>query len=98
MPRTRATSSLPNHIDGLVHEVSYRGAVSSFQIATPLIAAGMIFRLGLGVLSRLIPQIQVFFVILPLQLLGGFAVLALGLSTGMLVWLDSLEQYATWLR
>ncbi len=36
VPRTRATSSLPNHIDGLVHEVSYRGAVSSFQIATPL--------------------------------------------------------------
>ena len=69
-----------------------------FQIATPLIAAGLIFRLGLGVLSRLIPQIQVFFVVLPLQLLGGFVVIALGLSAGMLVWLDSLERYADWLR
>lgn len=69
-----------------------------FQIAMPVIAAGLIFRLGLGVLSRLIPQIQVFFVALPLQLLGGFVVIALGLSAGMLVWLDSLESYATWLR
>lgn len=82
----------------LALDATSRSFLVGFQIATPLIAAGMIFRLGLGVLSRLIPQIQVFFVILPLQLLGGFAVLALGLSTGMLVWLDSLEQYATWLR
>lgn len=69
-----------------------------FQIAMPLVAAGMIFRLGLGVLSRLIPQIQVFFIALPLQVMGGLVVFALGLSTGMLIWLDSLERYATWLR
>jgi flagellar biosynthetic protein FliR len=68
-----------------------------FQIAMPLIAAGIIFRVGLGVLSRLIPQIQVFFVALPLQIMGGLVVLALGLSAGMLIWLDSLERYATWL-
>ena len=69
-----------------------------FQIAMPVIAAGLIFRVGMGVLSRLIPQIQVFFVILPLQIMGGLVVIALGLSTGMLIWLDSLERYATWLR
>jgi flagellar biosynthesis protein FliR len=68
-----------------------------FQIAMPVIAAGLIFRLGLGVLSRLIPQIQVFFVALPLQVMGGFVVITLGLSAGMLIWLDSLQRYATWL-
>jgi len=69
-----------------------------FQIAMPVIAAGMIFRVGLAVLARLIPQIQVFFVVLPLQVMGGFAVFALGLSAGMLMWLDSLQSYSTWLR
>jgi flagellar biosynthetic protein FliR len=69
-----------------------------FQIAMPLIAAGLIFRVGMGALSRLIPQIQVFFVALPLQIMGGLVVVALGLSAGMLIWLDSLERYATWLR
>lgn len=82
----------------LALETTARSFLVGFQIATPVIAAGMIFRLGLGVLSRLIPQIQVFFVALPLQLLGGFIVLALGLSTGMLIWLDSLQRYALWLR
>ncbi|MBX3510546.1 MAG: flagellar biosynthetic protein FliR [Hyphomonadaceae bacterium] len=68
-----------------------------FQIAMPLLAAGLLFRAGMGVLSRLIPQIQVFFVVLPLQILGGLVVLAIGLSAGMLIWLDSLQRYATWL-
>lgn len=69
----------------------------ALQIAAPVVVAGLIFRVGLGVLSRLIPQIQVFFVALPLQILGGLAVLALGLATGMLIWLGSLDRYATWL-
>ena len=69
-----------------------------FQIAMPVIAAGLMFRVGLGVLSRLIPSIQVFFVALPLQIMGGLVVFALGLSTGMLIWLDSVDRYAMWLR
>ena len=69
-----------------------------FQIAAPLVAAGLIFRVGMGALSRLIPQIQVFFVALPLQIMGGLVIMALGLSAGMLIWLDSLDRYATWLR
>ena len=64
------------------------------QIAAPVMVAGMVFRLGLGVLARLAPSIQVFFVAMPLNILGGFIVLTLGLSSGMLVWLDRLQHYA----
>jgi len=64
------------------------------QIAAPLLLAGLVFRIGLGVLSRLIPQIQVFFVALPLQVLGGFIIFALALSAGILVWLDALQRFA----
>jgi flagellar biosynthetic protein FliR len=64
------------------------------QIAAPLMLAGIIFRLGLGVLSRLIPQIQVFFVAMPANVLGGFVIFALALSTGMLLWLDRLQTFA----
>jgi flagellar biosynthetic protein FliR len=64
------------------------------QIAAPLILAGLIFRVGLGVLARLAPTIQVFFVTMPLSLLGGFVILALGLSSGMILWLDALQSHA----
>jgi len=49
----------------------------SFQIAAPFIAMGLIFFLGLGLLGRLMPQMQVFFVAMPLQIAAGLAVLAL---------------------
>lgn len=63
------------------------------QIAAPVVVAGFVFRLGLGVLSRLAPSIQVFFVAMPLNIMGGFIILTLGLSTGMLVWLDRLQSF-----
>jgi flagellar biosynthetic protein FliR len=53
----------------------------SFQIAAPFIAMGLIFFLGLGVLGRLMPQMQVFFVAMPLQIAAGLAVLALVLPS-----------------
>lgn len=64
------------------------------QMAAPLMLAGLIFRIGLGVLSRLIPQIQVFFIAMPINVLGGFIIFALGLSASILIWLDSLQRFA----
>jgi flagellar biosynthetic protein FliR len=82
----------------LALQATARSFQVGFQVATPIVAAGMMFRVGLGVLSRLIPQIQVFFITLPLQIMGGLVVFALGLSTGMLIWLDSVQNYALWLE
>lgn len=39
-----------------------------FQLATPFIAMSIIFYLGLGLISRLMPAMQVFFIALPLQI------------------------------
>ena len=49
------------------------------------------FNLGLGVLSRLMPQMQVFFVGLPLSILLGLLILFLVLGAVMTVFLDSME-------
>lgn len=83
---------------GDASEFALRAFSQSFrialQIAAPVMVAGLVFRLGLGVLSRLAPQIQVFFVAMPLNILIGFLVLALGLSTGMIVWLEQMGDFA----
>lgn len=87
---------------GDVSELAVRAVSDSFriglQITAPLVFAGLVFRIGLGILSRLIPQIQVFFVAMSVNVLGGFMIMALVLSTGMLVWLDRLDQFATTLQ
>ena len=45
------------------------------QLSAPFLVFGLLFNLGLGVLSRLMPQMQVFFVGLPLSILLGFLIL-----------------------
>jgi len=68
------------------------------RIAAPGILAGVIFRVAGGVISRLIPQIQTYFVALPLNVALGVAALGLSLSAGVLVWLDRLQRFALELR
>jgi flagellar biosynthetic protein FliR len=58
------------------------------QLAAPLIIAGIVFFLGLGVLARLMPQMPVFFVVIPVQIGAGIALFMIALSTMMLWYLD----------
>jgi len=58
------------------------------QLAAPFLAFGLLFNIGLGVLSRLMPQMQVFFVALPLSILVGLLFLLLVLGTMMGLFLD----------
>ncbi|WP_270374675.1 flagellar biosynthetic protein FliR [Marinicauda sp. Alg238-R41] len=64
------------------------------QISAPLIVFGLIFYLGLGVLSRLMPQAQIFFIAMPLNILIGFAILAISLGAIAIVWLERFERFA----
>lgn len=49
----------------------------AFQLSGPFVLAGIVFQLALGVMSRIVPQMQVYFVAMPAQIIGGLALLAL---------------------
>jgi len=61
------------------------------QLSAPFVVFGLLFNLGLGVLSRLMPQMQVFFVGLPMSILVGFLILLLVLGAMMATFLGSVE-------
>lgn len=61
------------------------------QLAAPFILCGLLFYLCLGLLARLMPQMQVFFIALPAQLMLGIALLAISISAMFLVWLDFVD-------
>lgn len=61
------------------------------QIAAPFIVFGLIFQLGLGVLSRLMPQVQIFFVAMPATIGLGLLVLLLVIGTIMTWYLGHAE-------
>ena len=61
------------------------------QLSAPFLAFGLLFNLGLGVLSRLMPQMQVFFVGMPLSILVGFLILLLVVGAMMMTFLGYVE-------
>jgi flagellar biosynthetic protein FliR len=58
------------------------------QLSAPFIVFGLVFNLGLGVLARLMPQMQVYFVGVPLSIMVGFLIFALVLTAMMGTYLN----------
>lgn len=61
------------------------------QLSAPFLVFGLLFNLGLGVLSRLMPQMQVFFIGLPLSIILGFALLIVVIGAMMGTFTGYLE-------
>ncbi len=73
------------------------GAFSSafligFQIAIPFVIVATLLYIGMGVLSRLMPQVQVFILALPVQIMLSLLTMGLILSSAMLFWLTKFEE------
>lgn len=64
------------------------------QLAAPVIAFALIFNIGVGLVGRVMPQFQVFFVATPLIVLLGLAIFALSLGVVGLVWLERFRELA----
>jgi flagellar biosynthetic protein FliR len=58
------------------------------QLSAPFLVFGLVFNIGLGVLARLMPAMQVYFVGMPLSILAGFLILALVLTSMMGTYLE----------
>ena len=58
------------------------------QLSAPFLVFGLVFNLGLGVLARLMPQMQVYFVGAPLSIMLGFLILVVVIATMMGAFVD----------
>jgi flagellar biosynthetic protein FliR len=58
------------------------------QLSAPFLVFGLVFNIGLGVLARLMPQMQVYFVGVPLSIMAGFLIFAVVLAAMMGSFLD----------
>lgn len=62
------------------------------QMSAPFMVVGLVFYLGMGLLARLMPQMQIFFVAMPAQIAVGLLILILTLSAALLFWITQFEQ------
>jgi flagellar biosynthesis protein FliR len=58
------------------------------QLAAPFLIFGFLIYVTLGVLSRLMPQLQIFFLAMPINILAGFVLLMLFIGVMMTAFLD----------
>jgi flagellar biosynthetic protein FliR len=76
-------------------EAVVRVVSSSFlvgiRISAPFLVFGMVFFIGLGLIARLMPQMQVFFVSQPAQIVLGLIILAGTLVAGATAFFNSFE-------
>ena len=61
------------------------------QLAAPVIVFSLIFNIATGLVGRVMPQFQVFFVATPLMLLLGLSIFALSLGVIGMVWVDRYQ-------
>ena len=67
------------------------------QMAAPFIVFGLVFNLGAGILARLMPAMQVFFVLMPANIMIGLGLFALLLTMMMGWYLSHFEAHlAMW--
>ena len=61
-----------------------QGFVISLEISAPYIILGTLFYLALGLIGRIMPQLQIFYIGLPLQIMGGLAMLMVTIGAAVL--------------
>lgn len=67
----------------------------AIRLSSPYLVASLLLYIGSGVLSKLIPQVQIFFIILPAQILLTIIVMLFSFA-GMIIWF--IEQYQEYLN
>ncbi len=65
--------------------------MTGFQISLPFIIISLVLYVGMGVLSRLMPQVQIFMIAIPVQIALALVLLMLSLSAIMLFFLSQYQ-------
>jgi flagellar biosynthesis protein FliR len=83
-----AIDALPDA--GFLFETVRKAVAASFlvgvQLSMPFLIVGLVIQVGFGLLSRLMPQIQIFFMAQPVQIGISLIMIAMTLTTGMAMW------------
>jgi flagellar biosynthetic protein FliR len=66
-----------------------------FQLSAPVLVFSLIINIAAGLIGRVMPQFQIFFVVAPLQVIFGLSLLALGLGVIGTVWVDAYREHLT---
>lgn len=76
-----------NMVARVLDDAFYMG----IRLAAPFLVFEMVFQISSGILARLSPQLNVFFVVLPLQIILGLSILMVTLPTLILIFMGFMD-------
>lgn len=79
----------------MVHQMVSSIFVIAIAFSAPHIVSGLIMYLISGAMSRLMPTMQVFFILMPLQILASIYILLIILGSAMLMYMSHMETMLT---
>jgi flagellar biosynthesis protein FliR len=63
----------------------------SLRLASPFVLAGIVWHVAIGLVSRLVPRVHIYFVSMPGQIVGGLALLAALSGVTLAAWQDAVR-------
>lgn len=69
-----------------------RSFLIGIEMASPFMVIGLLMYVALGLIQKLMPQVQLFLVMLPVQIWGGLFLMALTIGMIMSLWLHYFDQ------
>lgn len=88
------TKAIPLHDAGeLAAQTVSRTFALGLQMSAPVMVFALVLNIATGLVGRMMPQFQVFFVATPLSLLMGLSIFALSMGSIGLVWMRDYESF-----
>lgn len=79
---------IPGDMAQTVIQMTNRSFVLGIELSMPFLVMGLLMFMALGIMQKLMPQVQLFLVSLPVQIWGGLALFGITLASIMTIWLN----------
>lgn len=83
---------MPGDMAQAVINIANRSFVVGVEFAAPFLIMGLLIYAGFGVLQRLMPQVQIFMVLMPLEIWGGLMLFSLTVAGILTLWMQFFNQ------
>jgi flagellar biosynthetic protein FliR len=82
---------MPGDMAQTVIQMTNRSFVLGIELAMPFFVMGLLMYMALGMIQKLLPQVQLFLVAMPIQIWGGLFLFSLTISGIMTFWLSYFD-------
>ncbi len=81
-------SLMPGDMAQTIIQIMNRSFVIGIELAMPFLVIGLLMFIALGMMQKLMPQVQLFLITMPVQIWGGAILLSLTFAGILTIWLQ----------